>query len=276
MHAATLQCKHSLPFIRCLRNVAVSGIHHRWPDWKDGQVEKTCLVYHEGKALLSTRLLYGLVFNAATPIIDSLSPCIATVANESDDATTGARQRHTGGGRRRGSASRTHRRGDGRRRNSTCSSSSLSDDNEPRRKPSSSGGNSKATIRNRDETGSDGSPKRKTAKKKDRGQKERHQRRQIDSDIDAVLSSSSGSGGGEGDENLDASGRKSRKGQSRLKPKPASEEQMLQARDRYREGDTVEARFGGRSKWFPGKVGRSREAEVRGGGSKPSRARSKS
>lgn len=81
----------------------------------------------------------------------------------------------------------------------------------------------------------------------------------MDNAIDAALSSSSGSGGDddddEDDENLASSGRKAKKRQSRLKPKTASELQVPQERDRYQAGDAVEARFGGRSKWFPGKVG---------------------
>eukprot|EP00752_Nemacystus_decipiens_P017732 g15900.t1 len=81
----------------------------------------------------------------------------------------------------------------------------------------------------------------------------------MDSAIDAVLSTSSDSGGD--DDSLAASGRKARKRQSRLKPKPASADQTSQARDRYQAGEAVEARFGGRSKWFPGKVRRAYEEQ---------------
>lgn len=82
----------------------------------------------------------------------------------------------------------------------------------------------------------------------------------MDNAIDAALSSSSGDDDDDDDDDerqIAASGRKGRKHQSRLKPKPASEAQTPPERDRYQAGDAVEARFGGRSKWFPGKVGRS-------------------
>lgn len=76
----------------------------------------------------------------------------------------------------------------------------------------------------------------------------------MDKDIDAALSSSSDSGSDGGYPNVAAAGGKSKKRQSRLKPRPAPEASIPRERDRHEAGDTVEARFGGRSKWFPGKV----------------------
>lgn len=70
-------------------------------------------------------------------------------------------------------------------------------------------------------------------------------------DIDAALSSSSG----EDDANLAAGAGRGGKRQSRLKPKLSSQTPKKKQDDgRYQPQDAVEARFGGRSKWFPGKV----------------------
>lgn len=191
--------------------------------------------------------------------IRCFSLCTANAANKSDNATISARERHgSGPHRRRGRASRARPENDGRR-SRTLSSSSLSDDNEPRRSTASSG----EKVRRHDETGSDSSPPRNTTKNKNRkGQKERNQRRRTDSALDAILSSSSSGSGSDDDdsESIAASGRKAKKRQSRLQPKPAPEEIM--DRTRYEAGEAVEARFGGRSKWFPGKVGRSEETRA--------------
>ncbi|CBJ32012.1 conserved unknown protein [Ectocarpus siliculosus] len=74
-------------------------------------------------------------------------------------------------------------------------------------------------------------------------------------DIDAALSSSSGEDGA----NLASGAGRGGKRQSRLKPKHSSETPEPQDDGRYQPHDTVEARFGGRSKWFPGKVRRAYE-----------------
>lgn len=78
--------------------------------------------------------------------------------------------------------------------------------------------------------------------------------------MDAALASSSGSGSDfdDGGASLAAPGGKAGERPRRLKPrKPAPEVNNPNARDSYQAGDAVEARFGGRSKWFPGKVGSS-------------------
>ncbi|CAB1107054.1 unnamed protein product [Ectocarpus sp. CCAP 1310/34] len=74
-------------------------------------------------------------------------------------------------------------------------------------------------------------------------------------DIDAALSSSSGEDGA----NLASGAGRGGKRQTRLKPRHSSETPKPQEDGRYRPQDAVEARFGGRSKWFPGKVRRAYE-----------------
>ncbi|CAM9342105.1 unnamed protein product, partial [Hapterophycus canaliculatus] len=71
--------------------------------------------------------------------------------------------------------------------------------------------------------------------------------------MDAALSSSSD---GDDDNDLAAPRRRAKKVQSRLTPKTDSDMDKKQLRDRHQPGEAVEARFGGRSKWFPGKVRR--------------------
>ncbi|CAM9613490.1 unnamed protein product, partial [Pylaiella littoralis] len=76
-------------------------------------------------------------------------------------------------------------------------------------------------------------------------------------DIDASLSSSSAGGSGGDDSNAAAAGGQEKTRQSRLKPGTASGASVLPECDKHQAGDRVEARFGGRSKWFPGKVRRT-------------------
>lgn len=188
------------------------------------------------------------------------------------DATTGARQHHSSShGRDSGRSNRsrqkrsskqpTNNSSDGRSRNSISSTSSLSDDNKSRRNTAASSRNKSnidTATRGNDENDSSSSrsPHRRRAKKKDsKRHQQQQQRRQMDRAIDAALSSSSGSSSSDDDPNV---GGKAKKRPSRLKPQSASEASKPQERDRHQAGDTVEARFGGRSKWFPGKVRRFR------------------
>lgn len=127
------------------------------------------------------------------------------------------------------------------------STSSLSDDINDRRTAVP------ARARNSDESGSPGGggrapPRRKT--KKQHRERRHHRQQRLDMDIDAALSSSSG----EDSANLASGAGRGGKRQSRLKPKHSSEAPKPQEDGRYQPQDAVEARFGGRSKWFPGKV----------------------
>ncbi|CAN0537094.1 unnamed protein product, partial [Ectocarpus sp. 12 AP-2014] len=139
-----------------------------------------------------------------------------------------------------------------RRERSLSSTSSLSDDINDRRTATP------ARDRNSDESGSPGggdraAPRRKT---KIQHRERRHIRQQrLDMDIDAALSSSSGEDGA----NLASGAGRGGKRQSRLQPKHSSETPKPQEDGQYRPQDAVEARFGGRSKWFPGKVRRAYE-----------------
>ena len=98
----------------------------------------------------------------------------------------------------------------------------------------------------RDDYHSSLSRRRKT---KDR---ERRARREVDSEMDLALLSD--------DDDDDASHAVKKKRPSRLIPSNPNVAECLSApsgavmNDRHQQGDAVEARFGGRSKWFTGKV----------------------
>ncbi|CAN0459782.1 unnamed protein product, partial [Ectocarpus sp. 8 AP-2014] len=111
---------------------------------------------------------------------------------------------------------------------------------------------------NSDESGSPGgggrAPPRRKMKKQHR-ERRHHRQQRLDMDIGAAPSSSSGEDGA----NLASGAGRGGKRQSRLKPKHSSETPKPQEDGRYQPHDAVEARFGGRSKWFPGKVRRAYE-----------------
>lgn len=167
------------------------------------------------------------------------------------DATTGARRRRGSSSHRSRRARRSHEPGGGGTRlgRSLSSTSSLSDDiNNSSRRTAVRG-----RDRNSDESGSPGAagrtpPRRKT--KKQHRERKHHRQQRLDVDIDAALSRSSGEDGG----NLAAGAGRGGKRQSRLKPELSSETPHPKQDGRYQPQDAVEARFDGRSKWFPSKV----------------------
>lgn len=106
------------------------------------------------------------------------------------------------------------------------------------------------TIINRSDSDRDGDDDSNPSRRQQRKERERRAQRKMESEMDLALLS------GDDDEPLKVE----KKRPSRLKPPNPSAAEGLStplrasANDRHQQEDTVEARFGGRSKWFMGKV----------------------
>lgn len=165
------------------------------------------------------------------------------IDDPNSDAASGARQRRNSSSRRKARPKQPGNVG----RSSMSSTSSLSDNTAASARNLSS--SNPLSSSDGDGGRNDRSAIRRRTKKHGR---ERHRKpkkqRDVDREIDTALSSRSS-----GDDPAPPSG-KAKKSQSRLRPKASTETNQTSLQDRYQPGEAVEARFGGRSKWFPGKV----------------------